>query len=1158
MQNTEENNQTALTPFKRWSLNKLLNKLLLRSIDAVIAITSFKRWSLNKLLNKLLLRSVDAVISTFETAGATIDEYCQVGTLNPEHIEHLSGEGFSFPHIALWVGQGLKSLTQEQAAELGFKAEDKNDKLVSGPGLYFPFTKEFGQLRLDVPIERKNGSAAKYLTPVKTKTQARIPSKCKIITEGAKDAAAGCLLGRIPTGAIAGVSHYRKALKQNSGYTILFDADGWINPAVFSNLFNAGKWLNSKVQLIPKIESYPKAGLCEFFKVGNTAEDYKKLIDSAKKPEALLLEWGKHFGDIPEAKLSQAVRVAFKLAAEYLDEVEQDVLLSNIKTVCPKISGKTLREVLKKQKEIVTAQFKKQEADFYKHNQQEKPEIDSHPEADYRGICKRKELDFENCVTAQTFDGWVYRREFGATEGNWRVIDSAFYQWLEHQGYWQHQPDNRLNSLIADSGDKAFKLKHSKEFGWQVFKPYETNSYKESAFKYCRSRLERPEPLPVNNHLRAFKNCVVDLRTGARMPHNKEYYLTSQIPYEYEPGKECPQAFRKFVADSFGLDMLNVIQAFTSMFLDPTAPYGRFPHLIGQSGGGKGTLGRFWNSLFGEDGASSGNFSDIATAEGRHQYLTGKSLFSVPDAGGYVSGLRAFYELIDNGGLSGRALFNPVGYFKTWNTRFWIASVDHLQIENAGDGWARRAYPIPVRARTIKPDPDLRLKLENCKADVISWALSMPRAERDRILLSPPENERVINLTLDSALYGDSTKSFVDLCLRPSTETSFVPHHLLHSWYVSYCKEHGYTPLGMSKFISHVKTVLPRNFADRGWSPMVDGERWRVPAHWEYFVPVEGAFVKSDVQLQSESFRPATPADNPVWICIKSQCEEGGLMEFEDFWNPPQPPGNNCDNNNNNDNTPQSPLHSSLPHERVESGSTVQGGSIFAESLEQRNSRGVQGGSTVQGIGLDLEKNKKSFSEEPFLEKIFTVVLTPLSQGGQCEDRVDSCNSVQHEVDYNSYPHLTCDTIEAKRNQAGEIKQRLLKAFTKEELTAIKEEFSSRFKWVWRNLLSDAEKEKVTEIATTKQLNFLDDTLPPTSPFENVSQVAEVIEDAATNWQEGDRITVDIPDGEYRSLQQFNGRQGIVAEIKENSAQCLIDFGDDEFMHIPFRGLRRA
>jgi hypothetical protein len=109
--------------------------------------------------------------------------------LNPEHIEHLYNEGFSFSQIALWVKQGLRSLTQEQAEQSGFKVKDKNDEWVSGSGLYFPFKGKFGQLRLDVPIERKKGSTAKYLTPLGAKTQARIPSGCKVVTEGAKDAA---------------------------------------------------------------------------------------------------------------------------------------------------------------------------------------------------------------------------------------------------------------------------------------------------------------------------------------------------------------------------------------------------------------------------------------------------------------------------------------------------------------------------------------------------------------------------------------------------------------------------------------------------------------------------------------------------------------------------------------------------------------------------------------------------------------------------------------------------------------------------------------------------------------------------------------------------------------------------------------------------------
>jgi hypothetical protein len=281
---------------------------------------------------------------------------------------------------------------------------------------------------------------------------------------------------------------------------------------------------------------------------------------------------------------------------------------------------------------------------------------------------------------------------------------------------------------------------------------------------------------------------------------------------------------------------------------------------------------------------------------------------------------------------------------------------------------------------------------------------------------------------------------------------------------VSYCKEHGYTPLGMSKFISHLKTVLSRNFVDRGWSPMVNGKRSRVAAHWEYLVPVEGAFVKSDGQLQSEAFRPLTPADNPLWICIKSQCEEGGLMEFDDFWNPPQPP-DNCDNNGNNDNTPQSSLHSPLLHEKAESGSTV------------------------QGIGSGLGKNKISVLEKPFPEKPSEEILTSVLEGGQSEYRVDSCNLTQDKVDYEDYPHLTCDALEAKRNQAEDIKKRLLQAQTKEDLTLIRQEHSSRCDWVWKNLLTKAQRQALKEMAAIEQLNLLSQDIKVVS--ESVLQKSE-------------------------------------------------------------------
>jgi hypothetical protein len=77
-------------------------------------------------------------------------------------------------------------------------------------------------------------------------------------------------------------------------------------------------------------------------------------------------------------------------------------------------------------------------------------------------------------------------------------------------------------------------------------------------------------------------------------------------------------------------------------------------------------------------------------------------------------------------------------------------------------------------------------------------------------------------------------------------------------------------------------------------------------------------------------------------------------------------------------------------------------------------------------------------------------------------------------LDYSSYPHLTCNSIEAKRNQAQKIKQRLLEADSREDLTAIKQEFGDRFVWVWKHLLTDAERGRLRAIAQTEQLNLLE------------------------------------------------------------------------------------
>jgi hypothetical protein len=124
---------------------------------------------------------------------------------------------------------------------------------------------------------------------------------------------------------------------------------------------------------------------------------------------------------------------------------------------------------------------------------------------------------------------------------------------------------------------------------------------------------------------------------------------------------------------------------------------------------------------------------------------------------------------------------------------------------------------------------------------------------------------------------------------------------------------------------------------------------------------------------------------------------------------------------------------------------------------------------TVALLGDDAK------TEKVLPQEVVSFPETSINQASQVVSPVVSpVVSELSEIDYESYPHLTCNSIEGKRNQAQKIKRQLLQAKSREELTAIKQEESARFHWVWRNLLTDAERGKLKAIANTNQLNFLD------------------------------------------------------------------------------------
>lgn len=794
-------------------------------------------------------------VASFDQATQQSPEKSSTKNLKGLHWEHLLSEGFMNEQIEYLQAEGLaQSLTEEEAISAGYKVWN-GSRYISSSGLLFRFSNTFGQMRCDTLLRRANGKECKYLIPRGSKTQAYIPPEARVVTEGFKDAYAGTVNGGIPTAAIGGTSHYR-CLPENSKLVMLYDSDGWSNPSVFLNLFNAGKYLNGKVQLLPPIPGEPKGGLCEYFKwlkeeSRDLGAEYKNLIDAAMAPEALLMKWGEYFKDIPDHRVKAAVQVAMRLAAGHLDASEQDILIERI-AAKTSIKKKSLRNKLRYFQQIIS----QSKISKLNGNQSSEQHVAGHEEDPYE--------------VRTTPEDWFYVNVFTEGKGDWCVLDDSFYKYGEY-GQWCRVDDAEVNKIVTIQLRQLYRAEVTKQ-GISRKYCYSTKNYLQSTTGFCRSGLHQTPP--DNIHLRSFRNGVLNLASGELVPHAKDYYLTSFIDAEYHKTQECPDLFERFIISSYGTEMLPLIRACTSMLLDPTAPWGKFPYLVGESGSGKGTLVRFWQSLFGEKHVrSSCSFNDVSSPELRHQHLSGVSIFALPDIGGYQQGLKAFYELVDNGSMSGRALFQSYGYQKRWNTRFLVASVMPIRVENSGDGWDRRAIPLPTlpkHLRPHKPDTDLEAKLQqpDVKAGVIAWALSMDKEERKKILLDPSEFcDRVLQIQYETSIMGDPVKAFVDHCLRPSDSGTIYLSVELHDLFCRYADAFGYNRIGEKNFTGHLRTILSCHYHER--RRMTKDDPGFVKKARD-FIPAQWANIRVVDALSNGTLN-------------KSLLKEGGLCEFREW-----------------------------------------------------------------------------------------------------------------------------------------------------------------------------------------------------------------------------------------------------------------------------------
>jgi hypothetical protein len=812
--------------------------------------------------------------------------------LDQKHIDHLLGEGFSLDKIEQDRREGrVFSVGPALAAQLGFKAKNEHGEIVSSGGAVYVWSPDFAQLRPDTAIyasaeDRAKGKRLKYLSPVGLPTQALLPwdgGKVEVLTEGRNDCEAISTFGRVSTGALTGVWNFKCLdLERVQGATILYDADAARNPQVFWAMLMAGRHVGGKVCFFPPIPGEPKGGAVEFFHwvrhrnrgqdISNGAAEVEafsnEVLKTALEPAEMLKAWPQKWAGIEdETQLIALAEAAVKLSVEFLGDLAQDSFLNDVAKYSrfPKGSLKRVRGAYQKALEA------KQEKERRLKERRESAQAKT-------GRTWTKDVELVGTIEA------TVRNEFFGERGDrWSIFQGEYHQWAGT--HWRPVGLSNLKQQLTDFLACVYT---GGQKGAQQF-VHETAHNLRAASEYNMSSLDLTDALEDMGEARryklAFKNGTLDVTTGEfSETHDRGLFLTRVMPHNYDPSAGCPENFRQFLLTSYGEEKIELIRAVLAMYLDPSHPYGRFVALRGASGSGKGMLIHVLEKIIGEEYTTSINsLDDLNDVDKRHQQLGGRYLCKLPDVTGRLGKLDAFYALVQNESMQGRALRSSESYNKTWNCRFILASVKPLQNFDAADGWNRRVIQITSSKRDgFKKDLTLKDKLEAEIPQIISWALSQDRGERMNWLENTADLLSSTSEAMREAeIAGSSIKAFLEESAEPWDGTEYYTTRELHKVYQIYCNDAGLLPKGRSQFTHEMRSSFPSMYEDRRRARK--GEAGDASG----FLPARWAINLRQGLYEIDSYGSAAPRFNPAKL------GEGGLdavMGLTDHPTPPQNP----------------------------------------------------------------------------------------------------------------------------------------------------------------------------------------------------------------------------------------------------------------------------
>ena len=348
-----------------------------------------------------------------------------------------------------------------------------------------------------------------------------------------------------------------------------------------------------------------------------------------------------------------------------------------------------------------------------------------------------------------------------------------------------------------------------------------------------------------------FENGVLHFDSGMLTPHDKGYRATCLLPYDYQPGAQCPH-WLQFLSTAFSGDSerIALLQEWFGYLLSGDNAHHKTLLLIGPPRSGKGTIGRMLSRLVGEDNYAGGSLSDFASPP-TLDLLRHKTVMFIGDAQRNLPGnIRdAIIERVKQ--ITGGDEITFSRKYKgsvtaVLPTRITVAANSLPRMFDDSGALAGRIMPLPLDVSHAGRE-DLRLLdvLVGELEGVAAWALKgLARLRAQGRFTLPAASQDESDYIRESY---SPLSVFLDACAHYSPEAT-VSSREVYDCYLKWCQSTGEdTRLSQRAVTSAVKDHAAAHGAKYRAAVRVDGEVVRGFIGMRLTPPTAQAFQSGEV-----------------------------------------------------------------------------------------------------------------------------------------------------------------------------------------------------------------------------------------------------------------------------------------------------------------------